>query len=162
MFDVCKQARKELDSFFYWICWSFTSSAAVKEKKKKKKNNFPADSILQQNQPEQTGNTPSPILPSSPPSSLLLSSLVLTPHCTLRFLQSSCSRDAHTGTKTQLCESHCRPLVTIFTPLLIDSPLLSRLPPSLPVLLSSPLFLPFPLLRLILKAQHSLYWEEKW
>lgn len=136
------------------------TAARKKEKKEKEKQQLPIcglpASLLQQNQPEQTGNSPSPIL--LPPSFYPLWSSHLT---ALRFLQSSCSREG-TGPKKKKNqaiylsiyegESHCRLPVTIFT-----SPLTTHRFPCyctpLPLLAR---FLPF-LLRLILKAQHSLY-----
>ena len=73
------------------------TAARKKEKKEKEKQQLPIcglpASLLQQNQPEQTGNSPSPIL--LPPSFYPLWSSHLT---ALRFLQSSCSREG-TGPK---------------------------------------------------------------
>ncbi len=81
MLDACKQEREELVSFLCrrcWVCWSFTSTAAGK-KKQLPICVLPA-STLQQNQPEQTGNTPSPILPCPPPYS---PSILSGPHTSL-------------------------------------------------------------------------------
>lgn len=143
MLDACKQEREELVAFFMLLsllelyincCW------------KKKKKNFPSVFCL----PLYCSKT-SPSRPVTPrhqsPPLLILSSQVLTPHCTqvpAELLQQG-------GTGAKICESYCRLLVTIFT-----SPLTTHWF----VLLSFPsyllaLLLPS-LLRLILKAQHSL------
>lgn len=85
MIDACKQGLEELVAFSVLLSLLELHINCCWEEKKKKKKQLPIcvlpASILQQNQPEQTGNTPSPILPCPPPP-LFLSSLVLTPHCT--------------------------------------------------------------------------------
>lgn len=132
MSDACKQGWEELVAFLCcccWLCWSCTSSAARRRKKKEKQQLpicvLPA-SILQQNQPKQTGNTPSPIHP--PPLSFYP---LWSSHLTaLRFLQSFCSRetqDLKSGSVRATAD--CRlPSSPPLSPL-IDSPVLA-LPPS--------------------------------
>lgn len=78
MLDACKRGWEALFAFLRCcrVCWS--SAAANKllgGKKERKNNNFSSvlsallAPVLQQNQPEQTGNTPTPILSSPPPPS---------------------------------------------------------------------------------------------
>ncbi len=119
-----------------------------------KKNNFPSVFCLplhcSKTSPSRPVTPPHPSSPALLPT-LLLSSLVLTPHCTqvpAEFLQ-----QGDTGPKIKLCESHCRLLVTILTSPFTTTHRSPCFRSSLPLLT---LFLPF-LLRLILKAQHSLY-----
>lgn len=163
MLDACKQEREELVSFLMPLllsllelrincCWE------KKNEKKKRKNNFPSVFCLplycSKTSPSRPVTPPHPSSPALlllPHPPLLLSSLVLTPHCTqvpAEFLQ-----QGDTGPKIKLCESHCRLLVTIFTSPFTTTHRFPCFRTSLPLLT---LFLPF-LLRLILKAQHSLY-----
>lgn len=166
-----KQGREELVAFFYVAAESAAGAShqllLVKKKreKKKKNNNFPSVFCLplycSKISPSRPVTPPHPSSPVPPPSSssLLLSSLVLTPHCTqvpAEFLQQE-----GTGPKKPSSVRATADCWLASSPLrspLIDSSCfhtslsLSLLPLCLSSL-SSSLFL----LRLILKAQHSLH-----